>query len=123
MYPDPKAPWRSRIDDHHAPDLERWPLFSEATPIRVTLGPGETLFIPCGWWHTARSLTVTISVAFDQLETGNWADFRQDLFAQRAPRSRFKAHLVDTWLALAGQVLTLGERALRRSHSRLAATG
>ncbi len=30
----------------------------------VVLAPGETLFIPVGWWHEVRALSVSISLAF-----------------------------------------------------------
>lgn len=30
----------------------------------VELSPGETLFLPVGWWHHVRSLDVSISVSF-----------------------------------------------------------
>ncbi|MBW2462379.1 MAG: cupin-like domain-containing protein [Deltaproteobacteria bacterium] len=35
-----------------------------ATIKRVDLEPGDTLFIPVGWWHDVRALSVSISVAF-----------------------------------------------------------
>lgn len=33
----------------------------------LELGPGETLFIPIGWWHHVRALTPSISLAFNGL--------------------------------------------------------
>eukprot|EP00729_Bicosta_minor_P008673 gene8673-28577_t len=36
-------------------DFEEYPLYAKATPIYVDLQPGETLFMPAGWWHTARA--------------------------------------------------------------------
>jgi ribosomal protein L16 Arg81 hydroxylase len=30
----------------------------------VILEPGETLFMPVGWWHHARALDVSITVTF-----------------------------------------------------------
>jgi hypothetical protein len=65
----------SQIENHHQPDFGKYPLFAHATPVKVVLAPGETLFIPCGYWHTARSLTPSISVAFDQLCASNWDFF------------------------------------------------
>ena len=38
-------------------DFEEYPLYAKATPIYVDLQPGETLFMPAGWWHTARVST------------------------------------------------------------------
>jgi len=83
LYVNPELPWQSRIRNHHNPDYARYPLLRLARAQKVVIRAGETLFLPCGWWHTARSLTVTISVAFDQLGPDNWRDFVGDVVAQR----------------------------------------
>jgi hypothetical protein len=44
------------------PDLDKFPLFAKAVPMRFRLHPGEILFIPGGLWHTAKMLTPSISV-------------------------------------------------------------
>ncbi len=43
---------------------EKFPLFREAPYVETILGEGECLYIPIGWWHYVRSLTVSISVSF-----------------------------------------------------------
>lgn len=43
-------------------DLERYPLFANATVYDFVLEPGEILFIPLGWWHHLNSLDQTISL-------------------------------------------------------------
>ena len=88
LYVDPELPWQSSIRDHHHPDYGRYPLFRQARAQRVILHAGETLFLPCGWWHTARSLNMTISVAFDQLGADNWADFVGDIVAEKRREGR-----------------------------------
>ncbi|RFU24945.1 hypothetical protein B7463_g11392, partial [Scytalidium lignicola] len=40
---------------------ERFPLFSEAKFIDCILEEGECLYIPLGWWHYVRSLSVSFS--------------------------------------------------------------
>ncbi|KAL2042300.1 hypothetical protein N7G274_004789 [Stereocaulon virgatum] len=45
-------------------DEERWPLFKEAEYVECILKEGECLYIPVGWWHYVRSLTVSFSVSF-----------------------------------------------------------
>ncbi|MGA7966803.1 MAG: cupin-like domain-containing protein, partial [Gammaproteobacteria bacterium] len=78
LYVNPDMPWQSSIENHQQPDYDRYPLFRQAVSRSVVIEPGETLFLPCGWWHTARSLEMTISIAFDQLEASNWPDFKRD---------------------------------------------
>jgi hypothetical protein len=48
--------------DVERPDLERYPAFSSAMPIKVILTPGDVLFLPAGWWHHVRSLSLSVSV-------------------------------------------------------------
>ena len=48
--------------DAENPDLDKFPLFSEAPPaIECILAPGDTLFIPGKWWHHVRSLDSSVS--------------------------------------------------------------
>ncbi len=39
--------------------------------IELTLEPGETLFIPVGWWHQVRALDLSISLALNCLQRRN----------------------------------------------------
>ena len=38
--------------------------FDDAPYVETILGPGEMLYVPVGWWHYVRSLSVSISVSF-----------------------------------------------------------
>ena len=110
LYVNPDMPWQSSIRDHHHPDYGRYPLFREAVRQTVVVHAGETLFLPCGWWHTARSLGMTISVAFDQLGRDNWSDFVGDVVDERQRAgSTLKALAIGAWLRCAGPLLTLAE--------------
>ncbi|KAM0806083.1 hypothetical protein BDR22DRAFT_796969 [Usnea florida] len=44
--------------------LDEFPLFREAIFVETILNEGECLYIPIGWWHYVRSLTVSFSVSF-----------------------------------------------------------
>ncbi len=90
LYPTPGDQWQSEVNIFN-PDYERHPKFRNATPIKFTVGPGETLFIPFGTWHSAYSLTPTISVAFDQLNSKNSKDFLNDVWDFKKREGRMKA--------------------------------
>lgn len=52
LYPRADNEKFSQVANVFEPDLERFPLFANATPYFETLAEGETIFFPCGWWHT-----------------------------------------------------------------------
>ena len=79
LYPVDMSSNRSLIPDIHQPELEQFPLFVKATPIKVIVKPGETIFVPSGWWHTTRMLTPSIAVTMNCLTNSNWDKFSQDL--------------------------------------------
>lgn len=43
---------------------ERFPLFADARFLECVLEEGECLYVPVGWWHYIRSLSVSFSVSF-----------------------------------------------------------
>ncbi|KAJ5948214.1 hypothetical protein N7466_001229 [Penicillium verhagenii] len=43
---------------------ELWPGFQDAEYIETILHPGDSLYIPVGWWHYVRSLQAGISASF-----------------------------------------------------------
>jgi hypothetical protein len=111
LYVNPDIPWQSSIEDHHHPDFERYPLFRQAKSQKVVVHAGETLFLPCGWWHTARSLGMTISIAFDQLGGDNWGAFVGDVADERRRLGhRAKSVLLASYLRLIGPALSMAER-------------
>lgn len=109
LYPKKDSPWQSDIENHHNPDLKKYPLFAKATPTTVKISAGETIFIPCGWYHTARSLTLTISVAFDQLCQSNWQFFMNESYMVRS-KNTLKAKMTHLYLAGVGTFMTARER-------------
>lgn len=109
LYVNPDRPWQSSIENHQQPDYQRYPLFQEAVSRSVVIEPGETLFLPCGWWHTAHSLEMTISIAFDQLEASNWRDFRRDFAVEHRRGRPAMVAAVGAWLAAIGPLLDVIE--------------
>lgn len=81
VYPQPgQANW-SQVKRPHDPDLQRFPLMAETTPHTTVLKPGQSIFIPTGWWHAARPLSLSISVATNAVERSNWRGFVGDVCA------------------------------------------
>ncbi|MGV9879677.1 cupin-like domain-containing protein [Streptomyces sp. NPDC003006] len=51
----------SQVDVVH-PDVARFPLLSHITFYSGTVGPGDIVYIPRGWWHDIRACTASVSV-------------------------------------------------------------
>jgi hypothetical protein len=67
------------VDLDH-PDDERFPRWREATPdFDEVLEPGDAVFIPAGWFHTAIALDDSVSVTWN--------------FVHRVSEDRFERHL------------------------------
>lgn len=92
--------WVSEIPDIKNIDYSKFPLAKNLTPITFTIEAGETLFIPCGWWHTAHSLTSTISIAQDSLNTSNLSQFKKEVFLNLSKRRSIKAELAKIYLSV-----------------------
>ena len=115
LYVNPATPWMSSVKDVENPDPLKFPLLREARKQAVFVRQGETLFIPCGTWHTARCVTDSITVAFDHLDRTNWRDFSADSVKfQRDAGQPLKAALLAAWLRVIGPVLSLQENFRRR---------
>ncbi len=57
--------WRwFKVDPEH-PDLEQYPLYKNAKPIKVIVNPGDILYMPPGTLHHVRSLERSISFNID----------------------------------------------------------
>ena len=111
LYVDPKAPWLSTVERSHDPDYDRYPLLRMARSYKVTVHAGEALWLPCGTWHTARCLNLGITVAFDQLESGNWLEFTREVVAhQRRLGRRSKAFVLGAYLRMLGPVMSAVEK-------------
>src|SRR5262249_15979234 len=65
--------------DLESVDLEKFPLFAQAKQYRTVLAPGDTIFVPSRWWHTARVLSPSISVCTNRLDQWNWNGFVREV--------------------------------------------
>jgi histone arginine demethylase JMJD6 len=104
LYPTPGRRNISQVRDLHHPDLETFPLFAQAEPTIFELHPGETLFVPSGWWHTAEILTPSITVSINTVNQWNWSALVRDL-TYNHPVSGLLRH---AYLTAAGLVNLVG---------------
>jgi len=57
--------------DVDAPDLVRYPAFRDVKVLEVVVEPGETVFLPLGWWHQVTALDISMSFSFTNLAVPN----------------------------------------------------
>ncbi len=65
MYPSDKYDYDSHASqvDINAYDEVKFPRFKQVEIKKVILEPGDTLFVPRGWWHYVKSLDTSVSVS------------------------------------------------------------
>lgn len=88
--------------------------FGQASGIRFKLLPRETLFVPAGWWHTARILSTSITVSINAANQPNWGQFSRDYCAGVASYSRLKAALLLPYMLMLGEILARISGEIRR---------
>ena len=104
--PDPESN-RSDIQDPWNPDLSEYPDFAKTHPQSVVVSPGETIFVPSGWWHITRSLEPSIGVTFNMVTQTNWKAFAR-FRAKQIPHG-FKRFLFQVYMASLGAFLRATE--------------
>ena len=107
LYPHEVDHLVSRIPNVYDVDLGKFPLYSKATPLRTVVGPGETIFVPCGWWHTTLTLSPCISVSSSFVGRHNWDAFANEVVGLRR-RNRspsWKTAMLSTYLKVVGRAL------------------
>jgi histone arginine demethylase JMJD6 len=50
----------------------------DTEPYSAVVNPGDAIFVPAGWPHTAESVTTSISVSGSWVNDSNWSDFSRD---------------------------------------------
>jgi histone arginine demethylase JMJD6 len=58
--------------DAFNPDLEKYPLFNEASPLICFQNPGEIIFTPSGWWHQVINEEACISLTENFVNISNY---------------------------------------------------
>jgi len=65
--------------DPERPDLERFPLYDQATAYECVIERGELLVIPADWWHCVRGLDKSITVAHSFFNAANFSQHLTEL--------------------------------------------
>jgi histone arginine demethylase JMJD6 len=78
MYPEKTGSNKSLVNDVFNPDLNRFPKFAEAHRITTTVYEGDTAFLPSGWWHSTRLLSLSIAVSTNAVHPPQWDEFVED---------------------------------------------
>lgn len=55
-----------------APDFEKFPLFRKVRALECTISPGETMFIPGGWFHYVKSVEAGLSLTGNLMGPGSF---------------------------------------------------
>jgi histone arginine demethylase JMJD6 len=61
-------------------DLDAFPLFAKAKPLRVIVEEGEMIYGAPGWWHTTRALTTSIAVVLSTANGSIWSKVTRAAF-------------------------------------------
>lgn len=110
LYPSPERANLSLVDDPAMQDLARFPLLSRATQYRTVLAPGDMIFVPTGWWHAARALSVSISVCTNMLDGEHWKGLTADAYGTPASRPDLRSRVKRGWMRVLGAALDSLER-------------
>lgn len=109
MYPSADDELSSLIEDVTDFDEQRFPLFAQATPLRLTLSPGETLYLPNGWWHTTHMPETSVTVITATWNSSNWNQFCRQ-YRERGKTRRAVKGLVLSYLTAVGAILRSRDR-------------
>jgi len=100
---------KSAVDNVESPDLTRFSKFCNASGFRFKLHPGETLFVPSGWWHTARILSPSITVSINAANAANWKEFSHDLRQSYWAGHTANGIVGSIYLGLIGAVMRMAD--------------
>ena len=78
--PDVRAPRHGETKLRVSPGQNLGALFPNHVPATTVLKPGDILFIPANWWHTAESQTISITLSGNFVNETNWHAFFASYF-------------------------------------------
>jgi len=100
LYPREDRPNLSRIDGFNPVDLSRWPDYAKAESTQIVVNPGETMFIPSGFWHRTQCDELSIAVTWNSVSRANWPAFVEDRYLHWTRHSPLKLKIKQAYFAL-----------------------
>jgi hypothetical protein len=91
------------------PDYAKYPLFKQVKPEMIVVKEGETIYIPSGWWHTTRILSLSIAVSINSMNRNKWNDYVNDFSHLQSNGSMLKKTVFKTYLLGAGKLMSVSE--------------
>jgi hypothetical protein len=90
------SPGRFDVEQLEAAYADGDPKAQRLRGYRATLRSRETLFVPCGWWHTTAMPEVSISLSTNCVNRSNWVQFmtevtKKDRLTKRVPKLGYLA--------------------------------
>ena len=100
MYPEDGFVNLSKLRDVEHPDFNTFPLFRKAKGSQFHLDPGEMLFVPSRWWHTAKMTEPSITLSINTVNRSNWSGFAEDMTRKASRPALYlkKAYLSAAWM-------------------------
>ena len=65
--------------DPFAPDFEKYSLFGRSTMWHGSLEPGQVLLIPSGWWHHVVTVSNSITISHNIVNSANFGTFVENI--------------------------------------------
>jgi hypothetical protein len=72
-----------------SPDLAKYPAFRRARIIQCVLEPGDTLFLPCAWWHHVDNISPSCGVNCWKIHPLSEVDINHDSGGRRPVGGRW----------------------------------
>lgn len=102
LYPREDMSNLSRIDRFDPVDLQRWPEYAKAESVTVDVHPGETIFVPSGFWHRTRVSEISIAVTWNSVSRCNWPGFIEDKYLRWTRHSALRTAAKSLYYGMLG---------------------
>jgi Cupin-like domain len=103
----------SKIKSIDQASADTFPLFAKATRYDAELSPGDIVFMPNGWWHTAKMLSFSISLGLDVANSTNWKDIIAFMRRYYKGRRPIIGKFVLAYFHLIGLLMTGSDNKMR----------